>query len=85
MLPINADYVFLLTTGYTEDPCGRIIEDHLVPDVRVDGIADQSITTLLAVPAIRDWLAAQAAETGRGSPGSVATGRCAVPRRSSGS
>lgn len=59
-LIINDAYVMSLTTGYTQDPCGRVIEDKLSPDVAVEHVATRSIDELLALPLVHDWLEQQA-------------------------
>ncbi len=56
ILPIDRDYVLLLTSGYTEDPCGRVLDGNLVPDLRVDDVTAKPVDALLAEPAVRAWL-----------------------------
>ena len=55
-LLINDAYVMLLTTGYTQDPCGHVLEANLTPDLAVDHVADRSLDDLLALPLVNEWL-----------------------------
>ena len=54
---LNDDYLLLVTTGYTADPCGRLIADRLHPDVVVDRVDERAVAELLAMPTVSAWLA----------------------------
>jgi hypothetical protein len=75
---LNDDYLLLVTSGYTGDPCGRPIADRLHPDVVVDRVDDLSVAEVLAAPGVGTWLATMRQHVARPVSDIERNARCAA-------